>query len=190
MNKKLPTISVIIPAFNEEKNLKVLFRSLKNQKYPKNKIEYIVVDDNSTDNTGIISKEFGAKVYKVNTHDIELNKGIGLTKSKNSFVYFLDADMEICDNYFFRKLINPFLENKNIIGSFTREFSLDIKSKKVTNSLLRFISYDPLQRDPLYEFISTSLEKTFVKKKNNYFLCQFIPSQIPPVGRILYKKSK
>lgn len=189
MNKKLPTISIIIPAFNEEKNISVLFKSLKNQKYPRSKIEYIVIDDSSTDNTALVSKAFGAKVYKVTTHDIELNKGIGLAKSKNSYVYFLDADMEVFDNYFFRKLINPFLENKNIIGSFTREFSLEVKSKKVINSLLRFISYDPLQRDPLYEFISTSLEKTFVKKKSNYFLCKFIPTQIPPVGRILYKKS-
>lgn len=188
MKKKLPTISVIIPAFNEEENISRLFKSLKNQKYPKSKIEYIVIDDNSTDDTPIISKKFGAKVYKVKTHDIELNKGIGLVKSKNNYIYFLDADMEIFDNYFFEKLATPFLENKNIIGSFTREFSLDVRRKKV-GSLLRFISYDPLQRDPLYKFISASLEKTFVKQINKYYLCKFTPSRIPTVGRIMYKKS-
>lgn len=188
MNKNLPSISVIIPAFNEEKNLSMLFNSLKGQKYSKNRIEYIVIDDNSNDNTSLIAKKFGAKVYKVKTRDIELNKGIGLAKAKNNYVYFLDADMEVVDNHFFEKLVTPFLENKYMVGSFTREFSLDKKSKKVTNSLLRFISYDSLQRDPLYEFISTSIEKTFVKKINNYYLCKFTPSHIPPVGRILYKK--
>lgn len=188
MNIKLPTISVIIPAHNEENNLNRLFKSLKCQKYPKNKIEYVVIDDNSTDSTSLISKRFGAKVYKVKTHDIELNKGIGLSKAKNNYVYFLDADMEIVNNLFFKKLVTPFLENKHMVGSFTSEFSLDQKSKKVTNSLLRFISYDPLQRDPLYEFISTSIEKTFVKRSNRYYLCKFIPSHIPPVGRILYEK--
>lgn len=189
MNIKLPTISVIIPVYNEENNLNRLFKSLKGQKYPKDKIEYIIVDDNSNDNTFLMSKKFGAKVYQVNTHDIERNKGIGLSKAKNNYVYFLDADMEIKDNRFFEKLAIPFLENKDLVGSFTREFSMDSKSKKVTNSLLRFISYDPLQRDPLYEFISTSINQTIVKKKNTYNLCKFIPSHIPPVGRILYKRS-
>lgn len=188
MNKNLPSISVIIPAFNEEKNLNRLFSSLKDQKYSKNRIEYIVIDDDSNDNTNKLAIEFGAKVYKVKTHDIELNKGIGLAKAKNSYVYFLDADMEVVDNHFFEKLVTPFLENKHMVGSFTREFSLDKKSKKVTSSLLRFLSYDPLQRDPLYEFVSASIEKTFVKKINNYYLCKFTPSLIPPVGRILYKK--
>ncbi|MEK7169197.1 MAG: glycosyltransferase family 2 protein [Patescibacteria group bacterium] len=189
MNKKLPSISVIIPAYNEENNLTKLFRSLNRQKYPKNKIEYIVVNDNSDDNTSLISKKFGAKVYQVNTNDIELNKGIGLSKAKHNYVYFLDADMEVVDNLFFKKLAIPFLENKDLLGSFTREFSMNPKTKKVTNSLLRFISYDPLQRDPLYEFISTSIEQTIVKKKISYYLCKFIPSHVPPVGRILYKKS-
>jgi len=189
MIKKYPSISVVIPAHNEEKNLRILFGSLKNQKYPKSKIEYILIDDGSIDKTSELGRKFGAKVYKVNTKDIELNKGIGLRKSRNDYVYFLDADMEICDDRFWEKLIIPFLDNSNIIGSFTKEFSFKGSNRKV-NSLLRFISYDPLQRDPLYKFISVSLEKTFVSKINDYYLCEFTPSRIPTVGRIMYKKSK
>ncbi len=188
MNKNLPTLSVIIPAHNEEGNLKILFESLKNQKYPKSKIEYIVVDDNSTDRTFDLAHKFGAKVVRVDTQDIELNKGIGMKHSKNELVYFLDADMEVCEDVFFQKMVRPFTENKSVVGTFTKEFSFKGSRRKV-GSLLRFISYDPLQRDPLYKFMSASLENTFTKNINNYFLCKFIPGEIPSVGRIMYRKN-
>ena len=51
INKKTPFISIIIAAKNESKNLLTLFLSLKNQTYPKNKYEIIIVNDKSHDNT-------------------------------------------------------------------------------------------------------------------------------------------
>ena len=60
-------ISVIIPAFNEEKYLPALFESLAKAKTfllsKKNyEIETILVDNNSTDKTSQIANQFGAKV--------------------------------------------------------------------------------------------------------------------------------
>ncbi|MCB0732253.1 MAG: glycosyltransferase, partial [Ignavibacteriae bacterium] len=42
-------ISVIVAAKNEVNNLPNLIKSLENQKYPINKYEVIIIDDNSTD---------------------------------------------------------------------------------------------------------------------------------------------
>ena len=50
-------ISIIIAARNEEKNLKTLFASLKQIKYPLEKFEIIIADDRSTDKTAEIIKE-------------------------------------------------------------------------------------------------------------------------------------
>lgn len=54
------TLSVIIPARNEERNLPVLLRSLTSQ--PARPREIIVVDDESTDRTAEVARRFGATV--------------------------------------------------------------------------------------------------------------------------------
>ncbi len=185
--KELLSISVVIYARNEEKNLARLFKSLEKQIYPKNKIEYIYIDDNSTDTSVQKAIKFGAKVFKYKTGDIELNKGIGMNKAKNELVYWMDADMQVLDNDFFLKLAYPLWENKNIIASFTNEFALDSK-KEVKNSFLRFISYDPLQRDPLYQFFSPSIKETIIGTRNDYYICKFKPKHIPPAGRSMYRR--
>src|SRR3989344_8657479 len=107
-----PSISIIIPVYNEEKNLRRLLPSLIKQNYPKNKIEYIVVDDNSTDISVQLAKEFGAKIINVKNHDIERNKGIGLYAAKNDLIYWFDADMELCTNNYFEYMVKPFQDNK------------------------------------------------------------------------------
>lgn len=189
MNKP-PSISVIIPAFNEEINLKRLLPSLAKQTYPREKIEYIVIDDDSTDDTAELAREFGAKVFGVKTHDIGFNKRHGISLAKNDLVYCIDADMEVCSENFFELLVKPFSENKKIIGSFTKEFALDGCEEPIKNSLLRFISYHPLQQDPLYDFFSPSIESTIIEKKKDYYVCKFNPGKIPAVGRILYRRKE
>lgn len=188
---KYPSISIVIPFYNEEENLQILFKSLKKQNYPIEKIEYIAIDDSSTDRSLDIAKKFGCRILKVATHDIELNKGIGLHAAKNELVYWLDADMEICCDDFFLRLTKPLIDNPKIGASFTVEFSLDgCGNKKVKSSILRFISYHPLQQDPLYAFFSKSIESTFVEKKSDYYLCKFIPGKIPAAGRVLYRRKE
>lgn len=57
---RLPFISVIVPARNEERNLPRLLPSLLAQDYPAELYEVIVVDDNSDDATPLILSEFVA----------------------------------------------------------------------------------------------------------------------------------
>ncbi|GEM_PF-1428953 len=188
--KKLLSISVVIPAYNEQRNLTRLFNSLKNQTYPKSKIEYILVDDDSSDRSIAIAKKFGAKIVRVKTHDIELNKGIGMHKAKNDLVYWLDADMQICGKDFFEKLAEPLNSDNSIDASFTAEFAMNKKLPYVKSSILRFISYHPLQQDPLYAFFSPDLQNQIVHTTSEYFVCKFVPGRIPAVGRILYRRKK
>lgn len=188
---KYPTISVIIPFYNEAKNLKRLIPSLKKQSYPRNKIEYIFVDDQSTDSSlKLINGISRSKIVKVSTHDIELNKGVGMHAAKGELVYWLDADMEICCTDFFERLSRPLIDDHRLGASFTAEFSFSGSRHKVNSSILRFISYHPLQQDPLYDFFSPSLEKQVVEKRNDYDVMKFNPGKIPAVGRILYRRKK
>ena len=58
--RQYPTLSVIVPARNEERNLPNLLGSLAKQDF--SPTEVIVVDDNSTDATARVAREAGAKV--------------------------------------------------------------------------------------------------------------------------------
>ena len=49
-------ISIIVPVFNEEKNLKKLFNKLLNLSFKKSKKEIIVINDGSTDRSFYILK--------------------------------------------------------------------------------------------------------------------------------------
>lgn len=57
-NSYTPFLSVIISAYNEEKNLAQKLKNTITLSYPKDKIEFIIVSDGSTDNTNSIIREF------------------------------------------------------------------------------------------------------------------------------------
>jgi len=59
---RLPRVSIVVPARNEESNIRRLLRSLKNLSYPS--YEVYVVDDQSEDRTPIIAHDMGFHVIK------------------------------------------------------------------------------------------------------------------------------
>jgi len=88
---KTAFVSVIIPTKNSEKTLEECLKSLKNQTYPKNKYEIIIIDDHSMDGTLDIAKKYGAKIITSNgPPGRQRNKGI--SKSKGSIIGLIDSD--------------------------------------------------------------------------------------------------
>ncbi|MCS7184732.1 MAG: glycosyltransferase [bacterium] len=94
------TLSIIIPARNEEDNIKNVLESVLNQDY-KN-YEVIVVDDGSTDNTPNILKNYVGKIKLVRIEEKPHNwcgknyaVYVGFKESKNEILAFIDADVFI-----------------------------------------------------------------------------------------------
>ncbi|MDN5331390.1 MAG: hypothetical protein PWP45_615 [Tepidanaerobacteraceae bacterium] len=84
-------VSVVIPAFNEEKNVKFVIREAKKIENLK---EIIVVDDGSTDRTAEKAATAGATVIR---HEKNRGKGAALMTgcfaAKGEIIVFLDADL-------------------------------------------------------------------------------------------------
>ncbi len=96
---KLPKVSIVIAAYNEEKDLPNLMQSLKECNYLKNKLEVIVVDDGSTDKTGEQVKKFGFSVIKGPHKGVGNARNLGWKHSTGDILAFLDADMVISKQY-------------------------------------------------------------------------------------------
>ena len=86
-----PIVSVIIPCFNQGRYLHDAIESVTSQGYPR--IEIIVVDDGSTDETRQITEKYqGVKyVYQVNQGPSSA-RNTGIKNSGGDFLVFLDAD--------------------------------------------------------------------------------------------------
>jgi len=90
-----PTVSIVIPAYNESEYIRESLQTVVNLDYPKDKLEIIVVDDGSIDNTFDIAKSFGNKGVKVLRKEnggkgAALNYGI--EKATGELVATMDAD--------------------------------------------------------------------------------------------------
>lgn len=182
---KNPIISVIIPTLNEEKNIEKCLSTVFKQNYPKDSLEVIVVDDKSTDRTLEIAKKFPVNILISGAHHGEISKMIGFKAAKGEFAIYLDADVELIGIDWFEKMLKPLTEDPDIIGSFTRKYA-----KKTDPSLERFLAFDPLQRDSLYQFFSASIEQTIIEKRKRYYICKYTSDKIPPAGRCLYRREK
>lgn len=98
-----PKISVIIPAHNEDKTIKSAVLSVIHSNYPQEKLDVIVVDDGSTDNTSYIVQKL-QQHYKNSLNLIVLDKNLGKAHalnigmqsvSESEIVMCLDADSQL-----------------------------------------------------------------------------------------------
>ncbi|MFA6022853.1 MAG: glycosyltransferase [Candidatus Pacearchaeota archaeon] len=91
----VPKVSIIIPAYNEEKGIACTIESALNLNYPKNKLEVIVVDDGSKDKTYEIASQFVKKGIKLFTKP-NGGKGtalnLGIKNSTGEVIVTMDAD--------------------------------------------------------------------------------------------------
>jgi len=117
-------ISVIMPVYNDPEGLRTTLDSLVNQTLSKEKYEILPVDNNSTDNSGDIIKEFennypdlvrGLEENEVQSSYAARNKGI--EESKGEILVFIDADMWLDENALEKALSKVKDEEEVVFGT-------------------------------------------------------------------------
>jgi len=113
---KLPFISIIILNWNGKKHLKYCLASLKRTAYPADKLEVIVVDNNSSDGSTIFVKKFYPNVCLL---ELDRNYGFaggnnrGAQIAKGEMLVFLNNDTEVTENWLI-ELVNIAKEDRQI----------------------------------------------------------------------------
>ena len=100
-------ISAIIPAYNEEENIKTVIDICKENK---NVTEIIVVNNLSTDRTEEIAKNEGAKVIFCDKQGKGYAMEAGIEQAQNECIVFLDGDISDYSDDVIQTLTEPILE--------------------------------------------------------------------------------
>lgn len=98
------TVSIIIPARNEEKNIVKCLAAINNQSYPQQKFEIIVVDDHSSDGTHAAVKNLHIQNLKFislgeNKHGKKQAITSGISHSNCNLIITTDADCVMGENW-------------------------------------------------------------------------------------------
>jgi len=104
-----PRISVVIPTYNEEKNIGRILFKLNHQTIPRQEYELIIVDGASNDRTREIAEEMGATVIKQKREGISGARNDGFLAAKADFVATTDADC-VVSNQWLELFLEDFLD--------------------------------------------------------------------------------
>lgn len=112
----LPSISVVIPTYNSSRTLLDCLQSIDEQDYPRDKIEIIIADGGSSDDTLKIAGEFTDKIYPNPLRTGEAGKAVGVRHSKGEIIALIDSDNILPEKDWFKRMIAPF-EDREIAGT-------------------------------------------------------------------------
>lgn len=122
-------VSIIVPIYNEEENLRKCIESLINQTYKE--LEIILINDGSTDNSKEIIESFKDKrivaIHKKNT-GISDTRNIGIDKSTGDYIMFVDSDDYLELNCIERLIETAEKENSEIVMF---NYYLETPSKRI-----------------------------------------------------------
>jgi len=132
-------ISIIIPCYNEEGNVELLYKKIK-ETLPENTIEFVFVDDNSNDNTLNILEELSLIDSNVKYLSFSRNFGhqnalrAGLEYSTGDCVISMDADLQHPPELL-QEMIDKWNEGYDIVYTVRKDIENVSKFKKVTASV-------------------------------------------------------
>ncbi|OGZ53407.1 MAG: hypothetical protein A3B25_02190 [Candidatus Ryanbacteria bacterium RIFCSPLOWO2_01_FULL_48_26] len=191
-NKTTPSLSIILPTYNERKNIEI-FIPLLAQKFSNIPHEIIVVDDSSPDGTGEEVSKLARKIPNVALISRKEKSGIGnalrhgYNAAKNDIILSCDSDLSFSVDDVMKLYDKIVSENYDVIigsrhsaasGYETPNFGIKLKYavSRIGNKLLR-----ALFRVPVRDFsvncraIRRSVWRSFTTKENgNFFLFEMI----------------
>lgn len=189
MNKDemLPRVSVVMPTYNREKHLEKILDSLCRQTYPKDKLEIVIADGYSSDDTIDIAKKYGCIIIQHETIDAEKRRKMAVEKATGDLIFMVDDD-----NYFPNEniLINMVhAMNKENINACECLWQYYDRGDTIANRYCALVgTVDPstmyLKRQDHMPYFSNGWRSrgNVIKETDEYLVISFGEGEIPTMG--------
>lgn len=186
-------ISIIVPSYNAEKSIDKCITSLINQ--TKKELEFIIINDGSTDSTEEIIKKYKdkrIKYFKNKNSGIGKTRNFGIEKAKGKYLMFVDSD-DYLENDACFSLFNK-IEKSNsdvVVSNFYKVYD----NRKESINILEFNNCTLEEKPDLINIVNTApwnkIYRTSLIKDNNVFFPENIKYEDAPfVLECLDKASK
>ena len=163
-------------------------KSIRGQSYPQEKIEIIIVDDDSQDNTRqIATEQFGARVVRNGTHDPERGKSIGIEYAQGEYLFFVDDDNILTHRTWIENLVCAVVR-ENCVGGQVSKFAYCKNASLPDKYMALYGCGDPAvyylhRRDHLMKTENRwHLGGKVLKDTEEYFKIRFDSKSLPTIG--------
>ena len=163
--EKNPLISIIVPTLNEQEHLKLLLRSLEEQRLAN--FETLVIDGGSKDKTAEIAKARGAEVMVLPGYGEFISRNIGAKEARGALLLFTCADITFPPDLFSR-IFQEFQERPELVALTGPGYPFDAPAfGKVEYSIYNLVRYFFAKLPKPLKRFSTSTNFLVVRK--DYF---------------------
>lgn len=139
--KRYPTVTVIVPCWNEQATLEATVESLLALDYPEDKLQIFLVDDGSTDNTWQVMQQYAKhpqiEIYQKENGGKHTAMNWGIQKATSEYVSCLDADSFVHPEAL--KRIMTYFDNPEVAAVAP---SILIRNPKTIIQRLQKVEYD------------------------------------------------
>lgn len=178
-----PRVTIVVPTYNERNTIDCCLTSITTQKYPHDRLEILVVDGGSDDDTTERATRYpGVRVLVNPARDAESAKLIGLRAASGDLFMYLDADADFVHERALTALVTPLRDDATLVSTFTR-----FVTRPDATPLERCLGYHPLQLGPLLSRLCVDIDATRLHERVAYTVCCFGGGRVPPVGLGLYR---
>ena len=155
----IPGLSVLIPAYNEERTIGDTIKAVLNCEYPRDKLEVIIVNDGSTDKTAEIVKQFkDVKLLDKSNSGKADSMNQALKIAKHDFIAIIDAD-SYPEKDALIKMVNFFYDNE--VGAVTG--SAFVKNKNSILEKMQALEYVAIAwTRRLLDFLDSALSNVII----------------------------
>lgn len=188
-NATLPTISVVIATHNSSRTIGLCLQSIRDQKYPQDKVEIIIADGASTDSTHDIISSYRVRWIPVDNskQNAEYNKATGIRHARNEIVAMIDHDNVLPHDLWLQNMVTPFLEHDDVVGVETLRYHYDPHSSLLDRYFALFGAGDPLvwylgKADRLSYIFDDYVLLGQAKDCGKYYLVRFRPENMTTIG--------
>jgi len=164
-------ISFIIPTYNAGLHIGASLKSIRSQKYPQDKIEILILDGGSVDETLNIVSSYNCRFLKNSKKLAEYGVQLGMQNARGDLLAVFAADNELVNNNWVQKVVDVFNSDKDISAVWGR-----LAAGEKDSSLNKY--FELIQSDPLNWFLNKNLN--LYKKNAECFNKDFYKFKVDP----------